>query len=66
MKMLPKKKGRNEGWRNIKLTGMDGDTVTFATIKAAAKFLEVTKQTIYISLKYGWKVRGCLIEAERA
>lgn len=64
MEML-RKRGRLEGWKNVKVTGIDGDVMTFDTIQAAADFLEVRKQTLYLSLKFGYRVRGCKIEAER-
>lgn len=64
MKML-KKRGRADAWKNVKVTDIDGDVTEFDTIRAAAEFMNVSRQALYIALKSGFKVRGCTIEAEK-
>lgn len=60
MKMLNKKKLIT----NIVVTGIDNDTMTFPTVKEAAKFLDVTTVMIYRALNENLKVRGCTVKKE--
>ena len=50
---------------NVVVTGIDNDSMTFATVQEAAKFLDVTDAMIYRALKNGSKVRGCTITADQ-
>lgn len=50
---------------NVVVTGIDNDSMTFATVQEAAKFLDVTDAMIYRALKNGSKVRGCTIATDQ-
>lgn len=60
MKMLNKKRRIT----NIVVTGIDNETMTFSTVKEAAKFLDVSCVMVYRALKEGVKVRGCTVKKE--
>ena len=60
MKMLSKKRRIT----NIVVTGVDNDTMTFSTVKEAAKFLDVSYGMVYRALKENMKVRGCTVKKE--
>lgn len=60
MKMLSKKSRIT----NIVVTGIDNESMTFSTLKEAAKFLDVSYVMVYRALKEGVKVRGCTVKKE--
>lgn len=63
MKMLPKNTGRGKrSKRKVLVTGIDGDKMEFATAAEAAKFMDVSKVTIYFGIREKKPVRGCKIE----
>lgn len=47
---------------NVVVIGVDNDSMTFATVQDAAKFLDVTDAMVYRALKQGIKVRGCIVK----
>ncbi len=61
MKMLNKHAKSKTKYQNIIATGIDGESMTFKTVKDIAAFFDVHVVAIYKALKNKTKVRGCIL-----
>lgn len=64
MKINPKYHKTVTKYGEITITDIDGESMSFAGIKEAAKFLDVSVMAIYKVLRVGGKVRGCTVTSK--
>ena len=62
MKIFPKRSVRKSTYNKITVVDIDGESMTFDSVKKVAEFLDVNISRIYAALNQETKVRGCLVK----
>lgn len=64
MKITPKHQINKTKYGKIILTDVDGESMSFGSVKEAAKFLDVTVMALYKALRNRSMVRGCTVTSQ--
>ena len=61
MKIFQKRSIRKNTYNKITVVDIDGDSMTFDSVKKVAEFLDVNISRVYAALNHETKVRGCVL-----